>query len=231
MRYTICYSLDNEGYVRMTTHTTIEASDEAQARAIFAGKHPGKFIVYIHPARDDEFDYIGQGAFTDEENAQHIQKLQERYDEVSRRRDPALKRLMSYDLDEFAAVEAYKARRESESTQNAEDIHVGDLFFHHFGYDMSCYAFYQVVGLKGKHTIVVKENDVKREQYDSGCGYCRPIRDKFYRETEYTVRTGWEFTRDNKIDLRVKPPCSSVGSWERMRPFHDGEYKEYDHND
>lgn len=229
-RYEICYALDNTGYVRMTTYATVEAESAVAARMAFLAKHPGKYVVYVRPARPDAFQRIGAGAWTDEEWEEHKRKLQANYNAQRRRAVPALEKVMAVSLEEFAAREAYKERRAAEQTPNAEGIHVGDMFAHMFGYSMTCWTFYQVVGLKGKHTIIVKENDESTEEYDCGQGYCRPIRDKFRRDIEYTVRTGYETDRYGKTVLKVRPPQTSE-TWARMHPFAEGGYKEFDHLD
>ena len=231
MRYIVCRGLknDTDSVVRMTTYAAFEAETEAQAREQFAAEYPGCPLVYIHPARPEDKFHCGEGYYTKAEQEEHRRKLNERYEEMRRRQSPALEDLLMCSLDEFAARQEYEARRAAESTPNAEGIHIGDIFSHMFGYNMTCYEYYQVVGLKGKHTIIVKENARKMRDYDSGQGYCRPIRDQFYKDTEYTVRTGTE-THNGETVLKIKPPASG-DSWGRMKPFFDGQYNEYDHND
>ncbi len=77
-----------------------------------------------------------------------------------------------------------------EPTQNADGVHVGDIFHCSWGYDMICNTFYQVVDLKGKHTAVVLELGKADVDGDGWRGHERAVRDCFSADGKrYTVRT------------------------------------------
>ena len=107
----------------------------------------------------------------------------------------------TYTPQEFYAEQEYQTRRDSTLTQNADGVHVGDIFVACWGYDQTNYDFYQVVALKGKRTAIVRENSKRSEMCGDMTGYVRPIRDSFKDETTYTLRTktGWyPWYGDNK---------------------------------
>ena len=75
---------------------------------------------------------------------------------------------------------------------NAEGVKVGDLFVSCWGYEQTNREFFQVVALKGQHTIILKQ--IRSEIVDAyGMGgTCRACPDDFYPgqpEDGYTVRT------------------------------------------
>jgi hypothetical protein len=90
---------------------------------------------------------------------------------------------------ELAAYIEYCAERE-QPTQNADGVHVGDIFHCSWGYDMVCNTFYQVVELRGKHTAVVVELSKADVEGDGWRGYERAVRDCFPADGKrFTVRT------------------------------------------
>lgn len=65
------------------------------------------------------------------------------------------------------------------------ELKVGDLFHRSRGYDMTFNDFRQVVGLKGKSTVIVRK--IANEIVDGHEGYSwyeRPIKDGFVGEEE-----------------------------------------------
>lgn len=94
----------------------------------------------------------------------------------------------AYTPEAFAAIVAYLDARQ-QPTQNADGVHVGDIYYSSWGYDQTNVDFYQVVALKGKHTAVIRQiaND-----YLGGCemqGMVRPRRNVFEGEATRTIRT------------------------------------------
>lgn len=94
----------------------------------------------------------------------------------------------AYTPEAFAAIVAYLDARQ-QPTQNADGVHVGDIYYSAWGYDQTNVDFYQVVALKGKHTAVIRQiaND-----YLGGCkmqGMVRPRRNVFEGEATRTIRT------------------------------------------
>lgn len=94
----------------------------------------------------------------------------------------------AYTPEAFAAIVAYLDARQ-QPTQNADGVHVGDLYYSAWGHDQTNVDFYQVINLKGKHTAVIRQiaND-----YLDGCkmqGMVRPRRDVFSGNKTYTIRT------------------------------------------
>lgn len=73
-------------------------------------------------------------------------------------------------------------------TQNAHGIQIGDLFYESWGYEQTNIDYYEVVGLKGKATAIIRP--VKRD-YVGGYGWsgkCRPVPGE-YTGPAHTVRT------------------------------------------
>lgn len=69
------------------------------------------------------------------------------------------------------------------------NVSVGDLFVHCFGYDATLHDFYQVVELKGKQTVILRE--VCKQNVGSR-GFCawqvKPLKGKFNGDETVTCR-------------------------------------------
>ena len=69
------------------------------------------------------------------------------------------------------------------------DVKVGDLFVHCFGYDATLHDFYEVVELKGKQTVILRE--VCKQNVGSR-GFCawqvKPLKGKFDGDETVTCR-------------------------------------------
>ncbi len=87
----------------------------------------------------------------------------------------------------FAARIAYQASKQA-PTQNADGVHVGDLFCESWGYEQTNVSFFQVVALKGKHTAVLREIGRDYVGGYSWSGTARPERGHFIGD-EITART------------------------------------------
>ena len=149
-------------------------------------------IISIKEATEQDKIY-GLGYYTDEERAEMGRRFREKAAQAKTELDEIRERISEYSLEEFAANMEYQQRRETEETQNAEGVHLGDILYTSWGYDQTNIDFYQVVKLKGKHTLVLRRNKVKKGYASSYAGYTRPIRDEFEEGRIYgepvTVRT------------------------------------------
>ena len=195
MRYIITHKEANSAQpVSLLAHAAEIADSAEQAADQFTAKHPDRVVVMIERVNDlhNAFERYGLGAWTDEEQAETRGKLRENYAAAERERGDAELIARTYEPDEFAAVIAYKDRRAAERTQNLEGVHVGDLFYVMWGYEQTNYNFFQVVGLRGKHTIILRENERMCADYGFMRGLSRPIRNQFRGEQRYTLRTRYD---------------------------------------
>lgn len=221
MRYIINYGFtkDQDGAVRLTTFAGIDADTPEEAREKFLAAHPDRYVVRVIDGTQANRELYGQGAMTDEERQAHTDALNAKYEREHDAAQEVKEYVATYELDEFAARIAYEDRRASEETQNAEGVHVGDLFSCEWGYDQTNVNYYQVVALKGAHTIVVRELRTRRcDVLDTMTGYSRPIRDCFHDDKAYTLRTGIRF---DELYINAPEHCGT------LRPWKDGELGYY----
>lgn len=191
MRYILNWGrlADQDKAAHLTTFTGIDADTPEEAAALFLARHPDCFVKSVRPATEDAFKLYGMGAWTEEEQAAHRERQRERAAAGHAEREEMRDSLMEYSPEEFAAEAAYSERRAAEQTDNAEGVHVGDIFYSCWGYDQTNIDFYQVVELRGKHTLILRENASKRRLGQDWNGLTRPVRDEFTGEERYTVRT------------------------------------------
>ena len=214
MRYIINYGFtkDEGNPVRLTTFGGIDADTPEEARAAFLAAHPDRYVVRIIDGTPDNCFRYGMGAWTEEERAAHKEMMEAQYAREADAAQIVKEYVSTYEPDEFAARVAYVQRRAAEETQNAEGVHVGDLFSCEWGYDQTNINYYQVVALKGAHTIVVRELQTRRrEALDTMTGYSRPIRDSFRDERPYTLRTR---ISNGELDINAPEHCGSLLPWE-----------------
>ena len=206
MRYIITHkaATDAEKLVYMVTFAAMLADSKAEAISHFQEQHPDRIALDATPAPENEgeaFIRYGTGAMTDEEREAHRARMKELRKAEAKEHEAARESVGAYSPQEFYAEQEYQTRRDSTLTQNADGVHVGDIFVACWGYDQTNYDFYQVVALKGKRTAIVRENSKRSEMCGDMTGYVRPIRDSFKDETTYTLRTktGWyPWYGDNK---------------------------------
>ena len=222
MRYIINYGFtQDEGKpVRLTTYAGIDADTPEEARAAFLAAYPERCVVRVIAGTPDNCSLYGCGAMTDGELAAHREKLHAKYEREHEAAQDVKEYVSTYEADEFAARVAYEQRRAGEETQNAEGVHIGDLFSCEWGYEQTNVDYFQVIALKGAHTIVVHELKTRRRDVlDTMTGYSRPIRDAFdERERPRTLRTGIKFG-----ELRINAP----GDRGILRPWKEGEIGSY----
>ena len=114
-------------------------------------------------------------------------------------------------------------RKRAGAVRHREGVHVGDIFYTQWGYDQTNIDFYQVVELKGKHTMVLRGLTEKCELDSSWNGKTRPIRDAFregYRSGPYTVRT-------KPCDPRLGGTLMSYVEGRRLYPVEFGKLYDY----
>lgn len=121
-------------------------------------------------------------------------------------------------LQELAAIIEHDANKE-QPTQNADGVRVGDLFRETFGYNMTINHFYQVVGLKGKHTAIIRRVQSSITSGDGLSGYERAVRDAFDGDETFTRRT-------NSND--GKPIMSSGERYRHLWPTTEFEEHDFD---
>lgn len=78
---------------------------------------------------------------------------------------------------------------QAEPTQNADGVRIGDLFVQTFGYDMTINHFFQVVGLKGKRTAIIRRVASSITSGDGMSGRERAVRDAFTDGETFERRT------------------------------------------
>ena len=227
MRYIITHKSaeDSARPVSLLTYAAEIASSAEDAADQFSAKHPDRVVVMVERVVDERaaFERYGVGAWTDEEQQAAREKLRENYATAERERKDAELIAMTYEPDEFAAVIAYKDRRAAEKTPNVEGIHVGDLFYVMWGYEQTNYDFFQVVGLRGKHTIIVRQNETIRAAYGFMRGLSRPIRNQFKGEQRYTMRTRYD---EHLGHVWINAP-EGFGRGHGLTPCDDGKLFEY----
>lgn len=217
-RYIIEYPL-TPGQHYVTTAVAVLADTPAEAQYLFTVLHPDREIIRIVDATEQNRVLYGNGWYTDDEQAAQKAALNEKYSEQREIAERIRKEISTYEPDEFAARVAYEQRRAAETTQNAEGVHVGDMFSCTWGYEQTNVNYYQVTALKGAHTIVVRElRTIRRDVGQTLTGLSRPIRDSFYEDQSYTLRTKY---LDNGLWI------NAPHGWGHLTPWKEGEIGEY----
>lgn len=169
------------------------------------------------------FDAINERHATDEQRQTAREAVERHYDDDRKRLENG-RAAISFNPEEFASLVDYLARKDG-PTQNADGVHVGDLFYASWGWEQTNIDYFQVVALKGAHTAVLRQ--IKRD-YIGGFSYsgkCRPMRDHFMDEVEYTVRTKKsDYYKDGRVE--IKAPKLSGGH--RLHATHD--FAEHDYS-
>lgn len=210
MRYIIQWGreADRDKPARLTTFTAEEAETPEAARSQFLARHPDYYVETVKPATPRSFEAYGLGAWTEEEQEQHREKLRAMYADQRAERDEIRERLLTYTPEEFAAESAYMQARE-EPTQNTEGVHVGDILYSSWGWEQTNIDFYQVVGLRGKHTLILRELAAASGEDSHMTGLKRPRRDVFRNDKQYTVRS--KFTDFSPDVPHILDPTLSTG--------------------
>ena len=217
-RYIIEYPLTpGQSYVR--TAVAVIADGPAEAQYIFRALHPDREILRVVDATEQNRAMYGMGWYTDEEQAKQNAKLADQYRHDAEIRDRIHQEISTYEPEEFAARVAHEQRRASEQTQNAEGVHVGDMFSCEWGYEQTNVDYYQVTALKGQHTIVVRKlRTISKDIGQTMTGLSRPIRDQFRDDKSCTLRTKY---------LNGELWINSPGGYGNLTPWKEGEVGEY----
>lgn len=121
--------------------------------------------------------------------------------------------LFETDPAETAALAAYEAER-ARPSQNAEGVHVGDIYSASWGWEQTNVDYFQVVALRGAHTVAIRP--VRARFFDdpsSMTGLCRPLRDAFQNDAPpVLVRS----TADEKGRLIMRVPIGSTRCFLRL---------------
>ena len=172
-----------------------------------------------------DFDAINERFTTDEQRQAARAALERHYAEERERLEQG-RAALEYDPETFAVLVDYLAIRE-QPTQNAEGVHVGDLFYASWGYEQTNIDYFQVVALKGAHTAVLREIGC---EYVGGFGFSgnkRPLRNHFTSEETYTVRTRKSrYYRDERVEIRA-PHISSGHFLTATNDFEEHAYTSY----
>ena len=209
MRYIIKHikKTDETQAVLFIAHDAEIADTPEQAAAQFIEKRPDRKVYAVHEATEADKIALGLGYMTDGERTDYQRGIHATLERQNEELEEIRARLSEYSPEEFAANVEYEERRKTEETQNAEGVHLGDIFYTCWGYEQTNIDFYQVVQLKGKHTIVLRQNEVKRGCAHTYNGLTRPIRDVFKtgrRGEPYTVRTKFiDYHKNGNNELYV----------------------------
>ena len=172
-----------------------------------------------------DFDAINE-RFTTDGQRQAARAALERHSAEERERLERGRAALEYDPETFAALVDYLVIRE-QPTQNAEGVHVGDLFYASWGYEQTNIDYFQVVALKGAHTAVLREIGC---EYVGGFGFSgnkRPLRNHFTSEETYTVRTRKSrYYRDERVEIKA-PHISSGHFLTATNDFEEHAYTSY----
>ena len=160
------------------------------------------------------------------DEAKAREALDRHYGEYHERLENGRSTPREYDPETFAALLDYLASKD-QPTPNADGVHVGDLLYSSWGWEQTNIDFYQVVALKGKHTIIIRKIAGEYVGGYSWSGKVRPLRNHFVGDTEYTVRTKTT-TFNGEGWLQIKDPVlSGHHCLSRTTDFKEHDYSSY----
>lgn len=97
----------------------------------------------------------------------------------------------NYVAEKLASVKyAAELKAKAKAMQKEISVKVGDMFCYSWGYDQTNVDFYQVVELKGKQTIIVREICGKQVEGSSGFMSCQMVaaKDTFKRDSKPMIK-------------------------------------------
>lgn len=198
-RYIVKHTGNAAGIAIFSTNTAILADTETAARNAFRAAHPDREIIEIRPATDSKLDRM---ILTDDEAMENKRRMDDFYRASEKAAERVKAELLTYDIDEIIAETAYD-QTEAEPRQNADGCRIGDILYTMWGYEQTNVDFYQIVALKGKHTIVLREIAGKSGITCGFNGLTRPVRDRFVTEETRTVRTKTAAEPYCKLDMEA----------------------------
>lgn len=95
--------------------------------------------------------------------------------------------------------------RETLKQENELGIKVGDIFYTSWGYEQTNVDFFQVVALKGKTQVVIKEVSLEPEEIDNISGMSRDVK---YNINKVKVLENTSFVKDNAKGM-IKKVCGT----------------------
>lgn len=95
--------------------------------------------------------------------------------------------------------------RETLKQENKLGIKVGDIFYCSWGYEQTNVDFFQVVALKGKTQVVIKEVSLESEEIDNISGMSRDVK---YNVNKVKVLDKTTFVKDNDKGM-IKKVCGT----------------------
>ncbi len=85
------------------------------------------------------------------------------------------------------------------------NVSVGDVFVNSWGYDQTNVEYYQVIGLKGTSTAILKEIGSKRvDSYSSMSGTVKPSKDCFIEDSFFMCYESNKHTEKNLYIKRMQ---------------------------
>lgn len=224
-RYIVTYSPDTGtgSPSHLSTYWATMARSSSAAAMAFNRRFPFCHIRCIELAKEENRMMYGNGWYTEDEQQARAESLRETYTDMEDARAEAEAAVRTYEQDEIEAMITYRDKREQEKTQNVEGVHVGDLFYVSWGYEQTNVNFFQVVGLRGSHTAILRPMQAMTADCGNMCGLTRPIRNKFIGEDRFTMRTRCDSARGT---VMMKAP-DGYGSGHYLTPCEDGRVFDY----
>lgn len=118
-----------------------------------------------------------------------------------------------------------QAKSLQKSMLNIQDhIAIGDIFTSSWGYEVTYIDYYQVVGFKGKQTVLLREiaSNVTSDNYNHG--NCVPAIDHFVNDEIIEKRVNVRFGTDGEFNASVKLGDVRTAFYEHKQA--DGSYRE-----
>lgn len=127
---------------------------------------------------------------------------------------------------ELKKIADKQAKSLQKSMLNIQDyINIGDVFTSSWGYEVTYIDYYQVVGFKGKQTVLLREiaSNVTEDNYNHGT--CVPAIDHFVNDEVIEKRVSVRFGAEGEVYASVKISDIRTACLERKQA--DGTYREH----
>ncbi|WP_196160875.1 hypothetical protein [Reinekea sp. G2M2-21] len=139
----------------------------------------GKVVTCSH--RKVPIAFLGKGQ-KDILNSGYFQTVEELVEFVSGR--------LKNRISNCKSDELYKERRKAEAQKLFEETEPGDIFYTIYGYEQTNVDYYQVIGKRGKATLVFRELNQERNYTQDMSGDCTPVPDSFMNDKQIECRIG-----------------------------------------